>query len=144
MGAEAPMPIGLDWFQMHVGSWANETFPRSTPHTIARHLFREAVELCLATSPAGTNFGELVGGLEGDLRRGIQRDLDEGGHDDPRAVLAESADVCLLLLHLAHRSGFSLLAVAHTKHEANRAREWGEPDAAGVVEHVRTGARDGG
>jgi hypothetical protein len=131
------MPIGLDFFQLQVGQWANETFPKATPHTIARHLFREAVELCIATMPVDLLRLELRADLLADVRAEIAKDAERGGVRVPQDVLAESADIILLALHLAHKAGFSLLAVAHTKHEENRARAWGEADAAGVVEHVR-------
>jgi hypothetical protein len=137
MAERTPMPIGLDFFQLEVGQWANETFPKSTPHTIARHLFREAIELCLATMPKGA----LITTLYAELKAEAFDQIDRIGERrrDPHATPAESADVFLLALHLAHKQGFSLLAVAHTKHEENRARAWGEADAAGVVEHVRDG-----
>lgn len=51
--------------------------------------------------------------------------------------MAEAADVFLLLLHFSHRSGFSLMDEARRKLEINKRRQWGEPDAEGVVEHVR-------
>lgn len=129
----APMPIGLDHFQHQVGSWGKETFPESTTHSTARHIFREAVELCVATMPRGMLMTALFDDLKGDIqatdRLGQRR-------SDPHGPPEESADILLLLLSLAHKSGFSLLAVAHTKHQENQARRWGEPDAAGVVSHL--------
>lgn len=130
-----PMPIGLDHFQRQVGEWAEGTFPHATTHTIARHLFREAVELCIATMPPGALTTTLYAYLKAEAFDQIDRIGER--RRDPHATPAESADVFLLLLHLAHKSGYSLLAVAHTKHQENRAREWGEADEAGVVEHVR-------
>lgn len=132
-----PMPIGLDHFQRQVGEWADATFPESTAHTIARHLLREAAELCFATMPEGQKRADLGIALRGDVRRVGVREIFLKEHADPLATPTEAADVTLLALHLAHKAGFSLLAVAHTKHEANRARRWGDPDAAGVVEHLR-------
>ncbi len=49
----------------------------------------------------------------------------------------ECADVLLLLLHLAHRFGFSLLEEAEQKFHVCLTREWAEPDAQGVSEHKR-------
>jgi NTP pyrophosphatase (non-canonical NTP hydrolase) len=54
------------------------------------------------------------------------------GHDPE-----EAADCFLLLLHHAHRGGYSLLKEARKKHEINKIRTWGEPDEFGVVQHVR-------
>lgn len=52
--------------------------------------------------------------------------------DDP----SEAADCLLLLLHLAHKQGFDLLAEAQRKHEINTQRNWGRPDERGVVKHI--------
>ena len=48
-----------------------------------------------------------------------------------------AADCFLLLLHYAHRRGFSLLNAADRKFTENTLRRWGQPDAEGVVEHER-------
>lgn len=130
------MPIGLDWTQLRIGRWAEETFGQSTPHSVARHLFREACELCFAT--AGGESYTLVRDLLRDLF--TEAEKARARASSPQDVPKEAADILLLLLHLAHKSGFSLLAVAHTKFEENKARQWGAVDEAGVVEHVRDGA----
>lgn len=49
----------------------------------------------------------------------------------------EMADVLMLLAGLAAGEGVDLHAALRTKLEKNRARQWGEPDEHGVVEHVR-------
>lgn len=49
----------------------------------------------------------------------------------------EAADCMLLLLQFAHRRGFNLLDVVKKKHAINQQRKWGEPDANGVVRHVK-------
>jgi NTP pyrophosphatase (non-canonical NTP hydrolase) len=105
---DTPGPIGLDAFQKRVGEWADATFTQATPTSIVAHLRREVEELA-----ATTHLGP------------------------PDAEEAEAADCFLLLLHLAHRRGYSLLGAAHGKFAENRARRWGQPDAEGVVEHVR-------
>lgn len=61
----------------------------------------------------------------------------------------EAADCYLLLLHLAHKEGFSLDEVAREKFAINQRRTWGKPDERGVVRHVASDAgadkeRDGG
>lgn len=48
----------------------------------------------------------------------------------------EAADCLLLLLHLAHKEGFSLIGTAREKHAINQRRQWGVPDDRGVVRHV--------
>ena len=112
-----PGPIGLDHFQREVGRWAESVFTRATDTSVATHLAREVAELrawCVAA--------------------------DDGRAPVPVADVAEEAADCfLLLLHLAHRCEFSLLDAAHAKFAKNRARRWGEPDAEGVVEHVKEG-----
>lgn len=49
---------------------------------------------------------------------------------------SEAADAVLLLLHLAHKQGYSLLEVARAKHDRNLRRKWGSPDSRGVVRHT--------
>lgn len=103
---DAPWPIGLDRFQARVGAWAEATFTASTPASILAHLAREVEE-----ARAANRLGPF------------------------EAEEEEAADCFLLLLHYAHRRGFSLLDAADRKFAENRLRRWGEPDAEGVVEH---------
>ena len=64
----------------------------------------------------------------------LKREVNELEDDcDPE----EAADCLLLLLHLAHREKFDLLAEAQKKFAINKKRKWGEPDSEGVVEHIR-------
>lgn len=49
----------------------------------------------------------------------------------------EIADCLILVARLADRHGIDLAAAVHAKLAILRTREWGEPDADGVVEHVR-------
>lgn len=56
--------------------------------------------------------------------------------DDPTDP-AEIADVLSLTFHLAYVAGVDPTKALAAKLEINKAREWGKPDAAGVVEHVR-------
>jgi len=132
MSGEAMPPLGLDRFQRDFGDWADETFTQSTRRSRARHLFREAVELVCAAH-AGDDLDVLGEQLAGDLAREIVKCREQGAG----AIGPESADVFLLLLHLAQGCGFSLLGEAHAKFAEVRGRQWGAPDAAGVVEHVR-------
>lgn len=132
MSGEAVPPLGLDRFQRDFGDWADETFTRSTARSRARHVFREAVELVCATH-AGDDLDALREQLAGDLAREIVKCRGQGAG----SVGTESADIFLLLLHLAHGGEFSLLGEAHAKFAEVRGRQWGAPDAAGVVEHLR-------
>lgn len=49
----------------------------------------------------------------------------------------EVADCILLLMHYAHKKGFSIFEECVKKHEVNKRRKWGKPDKDGVVEHVK-------
>lgn len=53
--------------------------------------------------------------------------------------MTEMADCFILLCHLAHQNGGSFGGVVEAKMAVNRARKWGEPDAGGIIEHVREG-----
>jgi hypothetical protein len=125
-------PLGLDRFQADFSAWADATFPQSTVQTRARHLFREAIELVCAANP-DIDRETLATELAVDLRREFAKVREQGAGD----LAAESADCFLLLLHLAQGGDFSLLTAAHTKYAEVRQRVWGEPDAAGVTEHLR-------
>jgi NTP pyrophosphatase (non-canonical NTP hydrolase) len=50
----------------------------------------------------------------------------------------EAADCMLLLFHMAHKNGWNLEQAVIDKFEKNKKREWGKPDAHGVVEHLHT------
>lgn len=103
-------------FQLEVGRWAEIAFPQATDRSIVAHLRREAVELEEAAAI--------------DWPSPVERSFELG---------QEAADVYLLLLHLAHRHGFSLEQFARAKFDKNVRRRWGRLDAEGVVEHLREG-----
>ena len=125
-------PLALDQFQAEFAAWADVTFPHSTPRSRARHLFREAIELVCATHQ-GDDPDLLAAQLADDLTHELAKERARGDGD----VAEEAADLFLLLLHLAQGNNFSLLAAAQEKYAAVRGRTWGEPDAAGVTEHLR-------
>ena len=54
----------------------------------------------------------------------------------------EAADCFLLLLDLAEFRGFDLMNEGKRKLEICKTREWGEPDSAGVIEHIEPDASD--
>lgn len=51
--------------------------------------------------------------------------------------MEEVADCVILLFHLAHQNGWSLTDAIRRKFAVLKTRKWGEPDADGVIEHVR-------
>ncbi len=54
-------------------------------------------------------------------------------HQNPE----EAADCTMLLLAFSEKCGICLLDAVRAKFEICKKREWGEPDAEGVREHVR-------
>lgn len=100
----------LDKLQRGVGEWGKRTFPQSHAGSIVKHLTEEVAE----------------------LRAAVERmPLATDAHAE------EAADCLLLLLHLAHRSGFSLFDAAVVKFSINRQRTW-ETDGGdkGYCKHV--------
>lgn len=65
----------------------------------------------------------------------LRREAEElaGEPSDPE----EMADIFHLLVASAEANGYDLVDVVSTKFAINRARAWGKPDGAGVVEHLR-------
>lgn len=94
----------MDGFQREVGEWADRTFPRSDWFSICGHLREEATEL-----------SEALGATAHDQKADAE-------------ARTEAADCLLLLLHLAHKEGFDLLAEARAKHAVNVARTWETDD----------------
>lgn len=107
----------LDEMQESIGTWGDETFPTSNADSVLSHL-REEIEEFFTVAPTMP--------------------------DNPQYDEAEeAADVFLLLLHFAHKKGFSLEAAADRKMEINRRRVWStvaEPD--GHFKHVETADPD--
>lgn len=101
-------PTELQRFQAEVGQWGEKTFPGSTFESIVAHLVEEADELDRA------------------LRLAHPVDIEE-----------EAADCFLLIVQLAHKLELDLMRAARAKLAINRRRTWGEPDARGVVHHVK-------
>jgi len=102
-------------FFKRAADWADGNFPQATRASIAEHMRREVVELQDAIT------ADTWGGSQ--------------------AMRTELADVFLLLIHEARHNGLDgpqLLAAAQAKLLINQARDWGQADAQGVVEHVRT------
>jgi len=100
----------INEFQTKIGIWGSETFPQSSPGTILAHLKDEVAEL--------------------------QSAWDTLRFDDSEDA-EEAADCFLLLLHYAHRRGFSLFDAAVVKAAINEKRKW-EPtqNERGYQRHV--------
>jgi len=103
--------------------WSDQTFDEGNFHNdrslpLCYHLGKEAKEL-----------GESV-----------QSCLSYPSEENISRVTEELADCQLLLLDITAHMGFTanqLISFSVAKHEVNRLRKWGAPDADGVVEHVR-------
>jgi len=105
-----------------ISSWSTETFGNKQRNpAILYHLKKEVEELIEALEePISVEFAEYQ-----KQRR--------------RAVL-EYADCFILLLDSAdkfHLTANQILSACIEKLEINKARTWGEPDANGVIEHIK-------
>jgi len=103
--------------------WSDQTFDDGNSHparslSLCHHLSKEVKEL-----------GESV-----------HRCLSYPSEENISHVTEELADCQLLLLDITAHMGFTadqLISFGIAKHEVNKLRKWGTPDANGVVEHVR-------
>lgn len=86
---------------------------------------REVAEWAAATFPRSDDHAKITH---------LKKEVAElGAH----VCAEEAADCFLILLHIANAHDFDLAAAAREKFAALKTRAWGEPDADGVVEHVR-------
>lgn len=108
----------LDTFQDEVTEWADATFPLRTHTSIACHLVDEIIEL---VGPSLVNERLQMVMIEPEF----DSDFEE-----------ESADVGLILLHLASFNEVDLMSAMRRKFEKCKKRTWGKPDEHGVVRHV--------
>lgn len=116
---QQPCFDSMNELQRLVGEWGIVTFPHSTIATMHEHLRREAEEL-----ERGVTRWQRQ-------QRPVKEDVVW------QTTMVEVADVLLLALGLAHRKRFSLFDVIQYKFRECQTREWGEPDADGVSEHIR-------
>lgn len=101
-----------------IAQWADETFGRAHDlRTIVRRARAEFEEL-EAALPQGALTHEVL------------------AHEDRSAVLAEAADVVILLHRLAHEMGGDLNAAVDAKMHINRARRW-SLSGDGVGQHIK-------
>lgn len=102
-----------DWIK-EITEWQDSIFTQATPLSAVKHLQREVRELFRDLC-----YGKPVGGSYSEN------------------VASEIADCFLLIISVAHLAGVDLETAVKEKMSINRMREWGKPDAQGVVEHVR-------
>lgn len=105
----------FDQAQRVIAEWAERTFPKSTVQSISAHLGEELGELCDALGACVLN----------------------GKH----GIKDEAADVVMLLMHLAHKQGWSLYDAVVDKFATVQKRKWGKPNKKGVVHHIKRGKR---
>jgi len=89
-------------------------------------LFERIAAWSMATFPAGTPASHA---------KHLAREVEELAANPTDEL--EWADVAILAIGAVARSGGSLMRAIERKHEINLTRQWGQPDADGVVEHVR-------
>lgn len=65
----------------------------------------------------------------------LEREIAELGKDLTSA--SEIADCLFLLIGLARTQGYDIQRILSDKFKINKSRQWGSPDADGVVEHIR-------
>lgn len=111
-----------------ISEWSDSTFGAMQRNpAIVWHLKKEVDELIQALDYTHSlGIDESVGA--GEFGRQLSK------------TKMEYADCFMLLLDSAHHFGLTaenLLALAREKLEINKKREWGKPDADGVVEHIR-------
>ena len=99
----------LGAIQQHVGTWQRKTFGNARrTYSITSHIMRESWELrCAAAS---------------------------GNKENTRM---ETADLVILAIGVAESEGFDLATAIRDKMNINLARKWKQPDAHGVVEHLK-------
>jgi len=103
------VPIfGLKAFQDAWGEWADKTFPKSDLDSICSHFREEAYEFA-----------------------GFKHSEDPTWDTPPSHDPEEAADCLLLLLHHAHKAGYSLIEEAMKKAEINIKRDWDVDDDGG-------------
>lgn len=106
-----------------IAQWADETFGRAHDlRTIVRRARAEFEEL-EAALPQGALTHEALA-------------HEALAHEDRSAVLAEAADVVILLHRLAHEMGGDLNAAVDAKMHINRARRW-SLSGDGVGQHIK-------
>jgi len=96
------------------GSWANKTFPLSSPQSIIAHFREEAKELDIAV------------------------DVNTDSSESLKEIAEEAADVCLLLFHLCYKLRIDLgLAIVEKFEKNKKKRNWEtKPNSEGYFKHT--------
>ena len=101
-----------------VVAWQKETFGKATAWSKLKHLEQEL----------------------GELQEAITIDSVTQSDETEKAMRHEFADCFFLLFGAAHACGLNyedIDKLVNDKLEINRSRNWGEPDADGVVNHKK-------
>jgi len=114
--------LSLDGLQLEITEWQRQTFPKADVVSVSLHLVKEAREVEVE---AAWFFHYL-------------EKADAVRLDQTRDSLAEElADVVHLVFGVASLAGVDLAQAVAKKFEKNKNRKWKEPDANGIVEHVK-------
>ena len=107
--------------QRLIGEWGNSTFmsKKEDTHKIILHLVEEVLELANVSK---------------NTIKEIQKMVKPSIINNPDPV--EAADVMMLLIHVAHVSGFSLEEEVLKKFEECKQRVWKAPDDNGIIKHA--------
>ena len=103
----------VETFQSEVATWARQTFPDSDAGTICDHLAEEMLELLGLTRV-----------LEAILRYQRRHAMEGFPPSVCENPAEESADILLMLLHLADCLNFDLMEAAQKKFTEVRDAEW--------------------
>jgi len=71
------------------------------------------------------------------MLRHLKKEVKELWDSDEKGMPHEAADCIMLILHLAHRKGFSARDAIREKFEICKKRKWGKPDRHGVIQHLK-------
>ncbi len=106
----------LNYLKIECGTWAEKTFPKSTPASCIEHLKEEV--------------GELSDNVN----------MDRYSKEE---IAEELADNFLLLIHLAYKKEIDIGVALIDKFEKNQSRVWEtEPNEKGYYKHKEVGARN--
>lgn len=119
---------GLEGLLEDVVAWEKQQYLHATHRSRLIHMDREFEELTVAL--AGWEHAEKIG-----IEPNSPPHADPLGLHD--ALEEEIADVLILLATLAHGVQVDLTKAVQAKFAVLQTRQYGKPDAQGVVEHIR-------
>lgn len=118
--------------QKDIGDWQRDNFKQANVPSLLKHLEREMSEL----KDVGTKFVAHCGKPDGSFD--MSREEYTVDHLDMLLEFRhELADVIILTIALADLLNVDLEKSVIDKMVINKARKWKEPDADGVVEHIK-------